>query len=344
MIAPEMFSPGRFVFHFYIMKIALTGASGRIGNVVARRLLDAGHHLRVLQRRDKPSLAGLPLERVSGHLLDRPSLEVLAGGCEALIHLAGLISVHGDLGGEVVRINVEGTRQVLEASLARGLRRVIVFSSVQAFVPPPAGQALDESAPLALQSPMAYNRAKAESLDLARRFATERPLEVLTLCPTGVLGPFDFEPSLSGQMLLDFHRGHIPMLTPGGADWVDVRDVADATLAALDGGQNGSVYLLGGRYASIGDLAATIGRVTGRRVPRLVAPEWLLRSSLPLMGAWARLSGTPARFTAEMLDTLRDHPKVVSTEKARQELGYSPRPLEETLADAFEWFKSAGYL
>ncbi|MCC7507685.1 MAG: NAD-dependent epimerase/dehydratase family protein, partial [Saprospiraceae bacterium] len=203
------------------MQIALTGASGRIGNVVARRLLAAGHRLRVLQRRDKPSLAGLPLEIVSGHLLDRPSLEALAEGCEALIHLAGLISVHGDRGGEVVRINVEGTRQVLEASLARGLRRVIVFSSVQAFSPPPAGRALDESAPLALQSAMAYNRAKAESLLLAQRFAAEHPLEVLTLCPTGVLGPYDYEPSLSGRMLIDFHRGRIPLLTPGGADWVD---------------------------------------------------------------------------------------------------------------------------
>lgn len=326
------------------MQIALTGASGRIGNVVARRLLAAGHRLRVLQRRDKPSLAGLPLEIVSGHLLDRPSLEALAEGCEALIHLAGLISVHGDRGGEVVRINVEGTRQVLEASLARGLRRVIVFSSVQAFSPPPAGRALDESAPLALQSAMAYNRAKAESLLLAQRFAAEHPLEVLTLCPTGVLGPYDYEPSLSGRMLIDFHRGRIPLLTPGGADWVDVRDVADAALAALDGGQNGAAYLLGGRYASISDLAATIGRVTGRRVPRLVAPEWLLRTALPFMGAWARLSGTPARFTPEMLDTLREHPKAVSTEKARRELGYSPRPLEDTLADAFEWFKTAGYL
>lgn len=326
------------------MQIALTGASGRIGNVVARRLLAAGHRLRVLQRRDKPSLAGLPLEIVSGHLLDRPSLEALAEGCEALIHLAGLISVHGDRGGEVVRINVEGTRQVLEASLARGLRRVIVFSSVQAFSPPPAGRALDESAPLALQSAMAYNRAKAESLLLAQRFAAEHPLEVLTLCPTGVLGPYDYEPSLSGRMLIDFHRGRIPLLTPGGADWVDVRDVADAALAALDGGQNGAAYLLGGRYASIGELAATIGRVTGRRVPRLVAPEWLLRTALPFMGAWARLSGTPARFTREMLDTLREHPKAVSTEKARRELGYSPRPLEDTLADAFEWFKTAGYL
>lgn len=326
------------------MQIALTGASGRIGNVVVRQLLAAGHRLRVLQRRDNVSLAGLPVEKVSGNLFDAAALLSLTEGCEVLIHLAGLISVHGDQGGEVVRVNVDGTRRVLDTCLTQGLRRVISFSSVQAFLPPRDGAALSEKAPLALKSPMAYNRAKAECLDLARRFAAENPLEVLTLCPTGVLGPFDFEPSLSGQMLLDFHRGRIPMLTPGGADWVDVRDVALATLAALEGGRSGEAYLLGGRYASIGDLAATIGRVTGRRMPRLVAPEWLLRSALPFMGAWARLSGRPARFTAEMLDTLRDHPKAVATEKARQELGYSPRPLEETLADAFEWFKSVGYL
>lgn len=326
------------------MKIALTGASGRIGNVVARRLLEAGHELRVLQRRDSPALAGLSLQRVHGDLFDEVALTELTQGREVLFHLAAVISIVGDRRGLVRRTNVEGTRNVLKISLQTGVRRVVYFGSVHAFDQFPLGAAFDETRPLALQSRVAYDRSKAEALDLALQFARETALEVIALCPTGVLGPYDYEPSLSGRMLIDFYRRKIPLLVPGGFDWVDVRDVAQAAGAALQRGRSGEAYLLGGAYQTVSELAGLIGRVTGRPVPRRVAPGWLPRLGVPFAAAYAWLTGSRPLYTGESLDALRQGSKRISSEKARQELGYSARPLERTISDAYDWFKQNNYL
>lgn len=326
------------------MKIALTGASGRLGNVLARHLLEAGHELRVLQRRDSPALAGLPLHRVQGDLFDTAALSELARGCDVLYHLAAVISIRGGMHGRVQQVNVDGTRKVLETSLQAGARRVVYFSSVHAFCQFPLDGPFDETRPLALQSRVAYDRSKAEALDFALRFARETALEVVALCPTGVLGPLDFEPSLSGRMLIDFYRGKIPLLVPGGFDWVDVRDVAQAAEAALQRGRSGEAYLLPGAYVDMPGLARLVGKVTGRPVPRHVAPDGLLRFGLLFVGAFARLTGSRPLYTGESLDALRYGSKRISGEKARLELGYSARPLAATIADSYEWFNRNGYL
>ncbi len=326
------------------MKIALTGAAGRIGNVLVRKLLDAGHDLRVLVRRQDRSLAGLPLERVPGDLLDPAAVARLTEDCEVLYHLAAVVSIQGGLNGAVHRTNVDGTRLVLETARQRGVRRVVYFSTFHVFSGVPADQPLDETRPLDSQTRMAYTCTKAEAQETALAFSRNNDLEVIALCPTGVLGPFDYAPSPAGQMLLDFYRGKIPVLVPGGVDWVDVRDVADAAVAALHRGRSGEAYILSGRYASVAELARIIGRVTGRPMPRFTAPEWLLRAGLPFAAGYARLTGTRPLYTRESIDTLRDGAKIVSCDKARRELGYSTRPLEDTIADAYAWFEQNGYL
>ncbi len=326
------------------MTIALTGASGRIGNVLVRQLLASGHTLRVLQRRESLSLAGLPLERIPGDLSDPAALSELARGCDALIHLAALVSIEGDRHGHLQRVNVDGTRRVLDICLQQGVRRVVYFSSVHAFSDFPLDEPFDETRPLALQSRMGYQRSKAMALDLALRFSAEQGLEVIALCPTSVLGPGDYGPSLSGQMLLDFYRRRIPVLVPGGFDWVDVRDVAQAAEAALEKGPSGEAYLLSGTFARLPEFAQMIGKVTGKPVPKFVAPNALIRLGLPFVTAWARLSGARPLYTAESLDTLRYGSSQISSEKARRELGYSTRPLETTLADSYQWFKAHRYL
>lgn len=326
------------------MKIAITGASGRIGNVLVRKLLEEGHELRVLLRRESRSLAGLPLQRVQGDVLDSAVLAELAQDCEVLFHLAALISIQGGMNGLVHRTNVDGTRKVLEISLQEGVRRVVYFSTFHVFSEFPADKLLDETRPLAFRHRMAYTQTKAEALEFALRFSRENNLEIVALCPTGVLGPFDYEPSPSGRMLLDFYNRKIPMLVPGGVDWVDVRDVANAALTAMQKGQSGEAYILSGRYASVSELARFIGNITGKSVPKYLAPNWLLRIGLPFVEAYSKVTATPPLYTGEALDTLRDGAKFVSNEKARRELGFVARPLEQTIADAYEWFRQNGYL
>jgi dihydroflavonol-4-reductase len=327
------------------MKVAVTGASGRIGNVVVRKLIESGHEVRVLVRRDDDrALAGLAPDRVRGDVFDEDALRALARGCEVLYHLAAVVSIHGDSDGRVRRTNVDGTRKVLEISRECSIRRVVYFSTFHVFSEFPQDEPLDETRPLAFRSNMAYTRTKAESLQWALDFSRQTGIEVVALCPTGVLGPFDFAPSPAGQMLLDFYRGKIPLLPPGGVDWVDVRDVADAAVAALNKGRGGEAYILSGQYARVSDLARCIGAVTQRPVPGHVAPDWLLRAALPFVAFYARISGKQPLFTTESLDTLRDGARVVSSEKARRELGYAARPIEDSIRDAYNWFKTNGYL
>lgn len=326
------------------MHIAVTGASGRIGNVVVRQLLEAGHDVRVLQRSERRSLSGLPVERISGDLLDTNALDRLTKGTEVLIHLAALISVQGGMNGQVHRSNVEGTRNVLESALAQGVRRVICFSSVHAFQQSPKTLPLDETRPLAFQSRMAYDRSKAEAQSFALQFAAKHPIEVLALCPTSVLGSFDFEPSLSGQMLIDLYRKKVPMLVPGGFDWCDVCDVAAAAVAALDKGKSGEAYLLSGRYATLLQIAACASRVTGIPAPGHVAPDWLLRLGIPFVTLYSKWNGKRPLYTHEALDTVREGALEVSSQKAAEILGYTARPLEDSIAGAYQWFEQNKYL
>lgn len=328
------------------MKVAVTGASGRIGNVVVRQLLEKGHEIRVLSRQSPRSLHGLPLEWVQGELLDPGSLQGLMQGCEVVIHLAALISVRGPMGGRVQRTNLEGTRAVLEAAEACGLRRAICFSSIHAFEQHPQAETLDETRPLALQSRMAYDRSKAAALAYSLQFAREHKLEVLALCPTSVIGPFDFAPSMSGRMLIDFYKQKIPMLTGGGFDWCDVRNVAAAAVSALEKGRSGEAYLLGGTYLTVLELSQLVGKITGKPTPgrMRVAPDWLLRLALPLIHLYAWTTGAEPLYTAEALDTLLEGCRDVSSEKAVRELGYAPNPIEKTIADAYSWFEQNEYL
>ncbi|MBK7938549.1 MAG: NAD-dependent epimerase/dehydratase family protein [Lewinellaceae bacterium] len=221
------------------MKTAVTGASGRIGNLLVRRLLEEGHEVRVLVHRTAKGLEYLPVDVVWGSILEPNDLDQLVKGCEVVYHLAAVISILSGISEQLRRVNIEGTNQVLQAARRQKVRRVVYFSTVHAFLEEGPEVLFDESRPLALQTRMPYSRTKAEALDLALRFSSDNNTEVVALCPTGVLGPCDPEPSLSGKMLIDFYRGNIPMLAPGGFDWVDVRDITDAALAAIHLGAAG---------------------------------------------------------------------------------------------------------
>ena len=326
------------------MKIAVTGASGRIGNVVVRKLVQAGHEVRILQRRESRALEGLQLEKVQGHLLDQGALDRLVEGCAVVIHLAALISVQGGQGGQVHQTNVDGTRYVLGAAVSGGVRRIVHFSSIHAFYQLPAPEVLDETRALAFHSRMAYDRSKAEAMHFAMQTAAKNDLEIVALCPTSVIGPFDFAPSIAGKMFLDLYHRKIPLLVPGGFDWCDVRDVADAAVTALHKGRNGAAYLLSGRYATLLEIAQIVWKVTGKPTPKHIAPDWLLRFGLPFVHAFSKVSGQSPIYTREALDTLRDGSRYISSEKARSDLDYSARPLEDSIADVYYWFKQNGYL
>jgi dihydroflavonol-4-reductase len=325
------------------MKVLVTGAGGHIGGNLVRALLAGGRRVRALVRNDTRPLEGLDVERVPGDVLRPETLAPALEGVDVVYHLAGIITIEGDPDGRVWQTNVEGVKNVAAACLAAKVRRLVHFSSIHAFRQPPLLEPLDETRPLVEgEQEMAYDRTKAAG-HREILAAVQRGLDAVIVHPTAVLGPIDFKPSAMGQVLLGLYHRRLPALVDGGFDWVDVRDVVAGALAAEEKGRTGQNYLLSGAWRSVKELADLVAEVTGMRSPRFTSPMWLARVGAPFLGGWARMTGHRPLYTADSLRALRSNRRI-SSDKARGELGYSSRPLRDTIADAFEWFRGAGML
>lgn len=321
------------------MRVAVTGASGHLGAALTRRLLQEGFRTRALVRTDARALEGLEVERVAGDLFDEPSLARTFDAVEIVFHLAGKISIHGDPDGGVRRTNVLGTRNVVRASLAAGVRRIVHFSSIHAFADPGAGKTLDEGARDADGSDFpAYDRSKVDGQKEVLA-ASDQGLEPVVLHPAASIGPWDFKPSRMGRVLLDMAAGRVPVLVAGGFAWVDTRDVAAAAVAAARSAPPGARYLLAGTWRPVSDVAAIVAAHVRTRPARLVCPLALARAGAPVAEWLARIRGSEPMFTRESLRALSEHRKV-SCARAVADLGFSPRPLEATVADTLDWFRS----
>ncbi len=325
------------------MTTFVTGASGHIGGNLIRALLAEGRKVRVLVRDDTRAIDGLDVEQVRGDILKPATLASAIQGSDVVYHLAGHISVAGDPGGLMQRTNTDGTRNVVTACLESGVRRLVHFSSIHALSGRPIDEVVDENKPLAESGDIiAYDRTKAlgEREILA---GVDKGLDAVTVNPGGVIGPHDYKPSPMGEVVLDLCRGDMPALLNGGFSWVDVRDVVQGALAAEKKGRMGERYLLTGHWLPLTDLGNIVAQVSGVRRPRFISPMWLAMTGAPFVTAFSRLTGKRPRFTLESLKVLRNH-RHVSHQKAKDELGFSPRPTIETISDTVEWFKQAGVL
>ncbi len=322
--------------------IVVTGASGHIGGNLVRALAGAGRAARALVHEEGRALDGVAVEQVRGDVLDPASLDRAFAGAEVVYHLAARISLTGDPDGRVAAVNVEGTRNVVEACLRAKVKRLVHFSSIHALAPN-GDRPVDETRPLYDEpAALAYERSKARG----ERFVLDgvaRGLDAVIVNPTGVIGPLDWKPSELGEVLLDLYHRRMPALVDGGFNWVDARDVVAGAIAAERKGRSGERYLLSGHWTTVRELAEVAAGVTRVRAPRLTAPMWLARASAPFSVGWSRISGTRPKFTAESLKALR-HWRHVRHDKATRELGYEPRPLRDTVADTYDWFRQQGML
>jgi dihydroflavonol-4-reductase len=326
------------------MRVAVTGASGHVGANLMRALLDRGDDVRALVHEHVAALEGLDVERVHGDVLDGDSLARAFEGVERVYHLAAIISIDGDRGGTVPAVNVRGVRNVAEAALATGVRRLVHCSSIHAFDQKPLDQPLDETRSRSDQrrGHPAYDVSKARG-EREVRAVIERGLDAVIVNPTAIIGPNDFQDSRMGRVFLDLVRRRLPSLIDGGFDWVDVRDVCAGIIAAGDRGRTGESYLLGGRYASLRELADIVYRTTGVRPPRATSPMWLARLGAPFVVVAGRIAGREPLYTSEALRALRANRKILTT-KARSELNYRARPLEQAVHDSLCWYVESGRL
>lgn len=317
----------------------VTGATGHIGNVLVRKLLAQGRRVRalILPGEDRSSLNGLQVEAVEGDVLDTSALWQAFQGVRGVFHLAGIISILPGHDQKVWQVNVDGTRNVLDAARAANIQRLVYTSSIHALQRAPHGVVMDESLPFDADNPYGmYDRSKAAaSLEVQR--AVREGLDAVIACPTGVIGPFDFRGSEMGAVIRGAAEGQPTPYVDGAYDFVDVRDVADGLIQALDKGRSGETYILSGQRISVRYLIETVREVTGRAITSIKIPFDLARFAARFTPWYYRRTGVKPRFTPYSLEVLQSN-SVISHAKAARELGYQPRSLYESIADTARWF------
>jgi dihydroflavonol-4-reductase len=320
------------------MKVAVTGASGFLGNYLCRTLTNTGNSLKVLAHNNADEFAEMGAEIIYGDILNKVTLVELVEDADVVFHLAAVLSIGEKSRSLVHEINVRGTQNIIEVCQSQKVRKLVHFSSITTLQTSGANKLLDESAPLIKASSSAYDSSKAEAERLVLH-AAEEGLDAVTLNPTAIIGPYDSQPSYLGQALIQIYQNSLPMLVSGGYDFVDVRDVIEAAIQAASKGRKGERYIISGNWLSLKDLAKMIERITGKKTTNIFAPILLARMGLPFIQLIAKFNGSQPLYTSEALDNIEFSNKNISNQKARQELGYNPRAIESTLTDTFEWFK-----
>jgi len=325
------------------MNIAITGASGHIGSCLTRELIQKGFRVKVLVHNFDASLQKLDLEYVKGDLTDKFSLEKLCDNADVVFHLAAKIAIDKRDRDLVYKTNVQGTQNLIDICIKKDIKRFIHFSSIHAIDPHPLDEVLDENRAYIGKTKLIYEQSKAESEKLVIN-AANKGLNAIVLNPTAVVGPYDFKSSYLGQALIKIYENKLPMLVPGGYDWVDVRDIVDAAISSITKGKSGERFILSGHYLSLKKLSVMIGEISNQKTPKLIAPLFLAKIGLPFIKLYSYIANEHPLYTSESLDILKNSNKNISNSKAKDELGYNTRPLEETLRDAFKWYKENGVI
>lgn len=321
------------------MRIFLTGGTGFIGAHVARKLRERGDDVVALARSPEKAapLRELGCEIVEGDLADKEAIKRGLEGVDAAIHGAAIYKVgipKSDRPG-MWKANVEGTEAVLDAAIEAGVPKIVYVSTVNVFGNTD-GKVVDESYERDESDGFVsyYDETKYRSHQIAKdRIAKGAPIVIVQ--PGGVYGPDDH--SEVGQMVEDASRGKLRMkaFPDTGLNLVHVEDVADGVLLALDRGQAGEAYVLGGEITTLGDAIDKASDISGQKRTKLTLPPLLAKLSAPLGPVVGPLMGFPPNLK-EAISASHGVTYLAKDDKARRELGYSPRDLDTGLRQTLE--------
>lgn len=326
------------------MTTLITGASGFVGSAVCRHLLAAGHEVRALVRAgsDRGNLEGLPLEIVTGDLTDAASLRRAAQGCDTLFHVAADYRLWAPDPRELYRVNVDGSRALMQAALDAGIGRIVYTSSVAVLGIRADRTPADEATPVTVDDMIGhYKRSKFLAEAAVRELIEQHGAPVVIVNPSTPVGPRDIKPTPTGRIILDMMRRKMPAYVDTGLNVAHVDDVAAGHLLALTRGRIGERYVLGGEDLSLREILHAVAELAGVPAPKVKLPHGFV---LPIAWISERIAALTGREPQATVDGVRMARKYMwfSSAKAMQELGYAPRPARAGLADAVQWFRAAG--
>lgn len=323
-----------------LRRYIITGAAGHLGSTILRELNGTGAEVYgLLLPGEAPKITGPNITYFTGDILNIDSLRCLFERGENrelyVIHTAAIISIAAKVSPNLRRVNVDGVGNILRICEEYHVRRLVHVSSVHAIPELSGGQITRE--PDSFSADLVnggYAKTKAEAA-AAVLDAAAKGLDAVIVFPSGILGPYDDGRNHLIQMTTEFIRGKLPACVNGGYDFVDVRDVARGCILAAEYGRRGQCYILSGTNISIKDLLSLIGKYRGLKpVPAL--PIWLAKLTVPFIGAYSKIRGTRPLYTAYSLRVLSGNSRF-SNEKAKRELRYTTRDIEETARDMVEF-------
>ena len=324
------------------MRVLVTGAAGFVGLNIVKACMEAGHetfaHVRAGSNLTWLDQMGATCREAD--ILDAEGMKKAAEGVEAIIHCAAHTSGFRKDRDLVMRTNIDGAKNVVEAALANGVRRIVYTGTTSTVGSHSDGRPADETVPVngyRAKSQYAVSKLAAEKIILEAR---QRGLEVIVLKPAEVLGAFDYRFQW-GTVVKMVHDGKLPFLPLGAASFCHAEEVGRAHVTALTGGRDGESYILAGTDTPLPEMVETIARVIGKPMP----PKPFFNSPLmfrtvfgcmELFGATPPLDQTRLRVFYEKL--------LFGSEKAIRELGFAVRPLEEMIEACYGWYQDNGLL
>jgi len=322
-----------------VSTVLVTGATGFLGEHLCRVLVEHGHTVRGLARSRSAVLTEIGVEHVRGDVLEGPELDRALAGTTAVFHLAGAVSRDPDDAQRMMRLHVDGTRRVLERMAAAKIRKMVLASTSGTIGVSKDEAILDEHAPYAeeIVAGWPYYASKIYQERLAFEHGERLGIDVIAVNPSLLLGPGDRRLSSTGDVR-KFIKRKIPVVPEGGINFVDARDAAQATAAAMDKGRPGERYLLGGPNWTMKEFFARLGRVANVAPPRLKLPAKLNRWGASLVEELYRHRGKEPpvdRISVEM----SEHFWWIDSAKAERELGFQARDPQLTLVDTVTYLR-----
>ncbi|HXN98202.1 MAG TPA: hopanoid-associated sugar epimerase [Candidatus Acidoferrales bacterium] len=327
------------------MTTLVTGATGFVGSHVARQLVNAGQSVRALVRpgSNLEALAGLHLEYFEGDLRHANSLERAMQGVRRVFHVAADYRLWTPRPEEIYQNNVDGTRKLLAAAQRAGVERIVYTSTVATIAVPRHGALPNEDTHASLDEMIGHYKRSKFLAEGAAIEAAASGVPVVIVNPTAPVGPWDWKPTPTGRIILDFLKGKMPAYVDTGLNVAAVEDIAAGHLLAAEKGRVGERYILGARNMTLKQIFDALSAITGRPAPRVRLPHAIALAAGYADQLFSRLAGREPQIPVEGVKMSR-HRMFVESDKAVRELGYQPTSVEAALERAVRWYEQHGYL
>jgi len=326
------------------MSTLVTGAAGFLGSHVTRQLVARGEEVRVMLRASSTNraIADLSLEYVTGDLRDSASLDRAMKGIKRIYHVAADYRLWARRKKEIYDSNVGGTKNLIEAAKRAGIEQLIYTSTV-ATIAVDRPQLPNEFTDSRLEEMVGHYKRSKWMAEQEVRNAAKAGLPVIIVMPTTPVGPWDWKPTPTGKIILDFLNGKMPGYVETGLNFVGVEECAAGHLLVAEKGKIGERYLLGGENLTLKAMLDTLSKITGLRAPSLKIPHGLALGVAYANTVFSRLVGREPGIPIEGVKIAR-HMMFVDCSRAQRELGFQVGPVSAALERAVRWYEANGYI